>query len=198
LVFFIKRLAHHRARVHGGVDLVAGAVQEAGVDEGHARRGLGDAGLEVDAGAALLVHDAQLDGVLRQAQQRLDAAEQQRCERGFGRAVHLGLDDVDRALARVLDAGLVAALQVVDGDGRGDHRVQDAFGDFLAAVVQDGRVGHQVADIAHEHQRAAVQAHLAAGGALVFAVGVQAAREGLAALLHFSVSVPCRMPSQLE
>jgi hypothetical protein len=29
-------LAQHRAGLHGGVHLVAGAVQEAGVDEGHA------------------------------------------------------------------------------------------------------------------------------------------------------------------
>jgi hypothetical protein len=40
------------------------------------RLGGGDAGLQVDAGAALLVHDAQLDGAVGQAQQLLDAAEQ--------------------------------------------------------------------------------------------------------------------------
>ena len=63
-------LAHHRAGFHGGVDLVAGAVEEAGVDEHDAvARGV-DAGREVGAGAALLVHDADLDGVARAGRAR--------------------------------------------------------------------------------------------------------------------------------
>jgi hypothetical protein len=70
-------------------------------------------------------------------------------------------------------------LQVVQRDGGGDHRVHDAFGDLLAVVApQDGRVGHQVADVAHEQQAAAVQRHVLAARAGVLAVGVQAAREG--------------------
>src|SRR5690606_21103279 len=61
-------LAHHGAGFHGGVDLVTGAVEEAGVDEHHALGGGLDAGLEVDGGAALLVHDADLQGVAGQAE----------------------------------------------------------------------------------------------------------------------------------
>ena len=68
-------LADHRARFHRGMDLVAGAVEEAGVDEADALRGILDAGLEVDRGAALLVHDADLHGVFRQRQHLLDFAE---------------------------------------------------------------------------------------------------------------------------
>ena len=76
------------------------------------------------------------------------------------------------------------ALQVVQRDRGGDHGVQDAFGDLRAVVApQHGRVRHQVADIAHEHQRAAVQRHVLAARAGVLAVGVEAAREGLAALV---------------
>ena len=69
-------------------------------------------------------------------------------------------------------------------DGRGDDRVHDALGDLAAVgAPQDGRVGHQVADVAHEQQAAAVQHHFAlAAGGRVDAVGVQAARQGLAAL----------------
>jgi hypothetical protein len=52
------------------VDLVAGAVEEAGVDEGDAVLRGADALLEVDAGAPLLVHDAELHRVARQAQHR--------------------------------------------------------------------------------------------------------------------------------
>gem|GEM_PF-6562411 len=67
--------------------------------------------------------------------------------------------------------------------------VQDAFRDFLHAAVgggvEHGWVGHQVAYVAHEHQRAAVQAHLIlAIGRGVDAVRVQSARQRLAALLE--------------
>ncbi len=101
--------------------------------------------------------------------------------------MHLGLDDVDRALARVAQTVGTVALQVVQCNRGGDDGVHDALGDLalraLGVGVQDGRVGHQVADIAQEHQRAAVQAHFAlAAGRGVDAVGVEAARQGLAAL----------------
>jgi len=50
-------------------DFVASSVQKAGVDEHHAiLRGV-DAGCEVGAGAALLVHDAHFQRVARQGQQ---------------------------------------------------------------------------------------------------------------------------------
>ena len=73
-------------------------------------------------------------------------------------------------------------------DRDSDDRVHDAFRDFLVAVVQDGRVGHQVADIAQEQQRAAMQRDHAilrigrAGAGRVLAVRVQAAGERIAAL----------------
>jgi hypothetical protein len=68
-------LAGNRAGLHRGVDLVAGAVEEAGVDEGHPVLRRADAFLEVDRGAALLVHDAELHGVALQAQHLLDRRE---------------------------------------------------------------------------------------------------------------------------
>ena len=83
------------AGFHGGVDLVAGAVEEAGVDEDDAVLRGADAGLEIDGGAALLVHDAHLDGVARQAQSVLDPVEQVVGEGHFLRPVHLGLHDID-------------------------------------------------------------------------------------------------------
>ena len=74
-------------------------------------------------------------------------------------------------------------------DGGGDHRIQDAFGDLvqlaLAIGIDDGGVGHQMTDVAHEHERAAVQLDLAlARGRGVDAITVEAAGEGLAALGH--------------
>ncbi|MCY1524644.1 hypothetical protein D9M68_595870 [compost metagenome] len=157
--------------------LVARAVEEARVDEGHAGGGGFDAGFEVDAGAALLVHDAHLQGVARQLQQVFDTVEEFACERGLGRAVHLGLHDVDGAGARIQ-----LAFAVLQRGQAGDHGVQDALGDFAAVAVQDGRVGHQMAHVAHEHERTAVQGQRRAVRARVLAVRVQFAGEGLAAL----------------
>ncbi len=173
-------LAHHGAGFHGGVDFVTGTVEEAGVDEHHALGGGLDAGLQVDGGAALLVHDADLEGVARHAQHVFDAAEDLGGEGDFLRAVHLRLDDVDRAGAGVLAAGV--AVEVVQGDEAGEQRVLDALGHFVAGGVEDGRVGHQVADVAHEQQAAAVQGQLGTVGLGVDAVGVHGAGEGLAAL----------------
>ena len=106
-------LAHHGAGEHRGVDLVAGAVEEAGVDEHHAGPGGADALGEVDRRAALLVHDPDLDRVRRQPERPLDGGEQVVGERHLVRAVHLGLDHVDRA------GGGVA---VGDGAGEVVHR----------------------------------------------------------------------------
>jgi hypothetical protein len=58
---FHVALAQHRAGPHRAVHLVAGAVEEAGVDERDAVRRRRNAGLQVDAGTALLVHDAEFD-----------------------------------------------------------------------------------------------------------------------------------------
>ena len=56
----------------------------------------------------------------------------------------------------------------------------------VSPFVQDGRVGHQVTDVAHKHERAAVQLDGAFASRLgVLAVAVHGAGERLAALLHF-------------
>jgi hypothetical protein len=49
------------------VDFIAGAVEEAGVDEKDAILRRADAFLEVHRGAAFLIHDAHFEGVCRQA-----------------------------------------------------------------------------------------------------------------------------------
>ena len=92
-------LADHGPGVHDAVNLVTGAVQKPGIDKGHAAAGGCNTGLQVDAGAALFVHDAQLDGARRQTQQGFHPAEQFIGKSHFGRTVHFGLDDVNRALA---------------------------------------------------------------------------------------------------
>jgi hypothetical protein len=72
-----------------------------------------DAGLEVGAGAALLVHDPELHGVARQAERILDQLEQADGERDLVGALHLRLHDIDRARRAVA----ARALQVVQGGG---------------------------------------------------------------------------------
>src|SRR5690606_22052113 len=171
--------AQHGAGFHDAVHLVAGTVEETGVDKGHAVLRSADAGLEVDAGAALLVHDADLEGVARQTDEVFDATEQLVGEGDFGRAVHLRLDDVDAAGARV-----AATLEVMLGDQAGDHAIEDALGNLVALAVDDRRIGHQVADVADEQQRATVQGQAGTIDGGVLAVGIQLAGHRPAALLE--------------
>ncbi len=91
-------------------------------------RGGVDAGLEVGAGAPLLVHDADLDGVARQAERILDQVEQAHGQGDLVGAVHLRLDDIDRA-GRAVAA---RAFEVVQGGGDGDQGVDDGLVDRLA------------------------------------------------------------------
>ena len=175
-----RGLGHERAGLHRGVDLVAGAVEEAGVDERHAGLGGPDALGEVHRGAALLVHDPQLHGVLRQAQGLFDEGEDLVGERHLVGAVHLGLHHIDRAVAGV---ALAAPGQVVHGAQDRDHGVDQALGRFVAVAVMDGRVGHQVADVADQQQGTTRQGDGAlAVGSGVGAVGVEPAGECLVAL----------------
>ncbi len=180
---FHVAFAHHGAGLHGGVHLVAGAVKKAGVNKGHAVTCGGNARLEVDAGAALFVHDANFDGGLGQAKHALNAFKNLAGKGHFVGAVHFGLNDVHRALARIAYAVLPFTVQVNHGSGYGDHGVHDALGNFLAPrAPQNGGVGHQVAHVAHEQQRAAVQRYRLAAGAGVHPVGVEAAGKGAPAL----------------
>jgi hypothetical protein len=121
-----------------------------------------DAFLEVDRGAPLLVHDAELHGVARQAQHRLDPVGEGLVGKGhFLGPVHLGLHHIDRAATELRGPGGLA--QVVHGDERGDHRVHQPLEDLRSVLqVEDRGVGHQVADIAHQHQRAPLHGEVAA------------------------------------
>ena len=153
--FLHVALADHRPRFHGGVHLVAGPVEEAGVDETHALGCRADALLEVHRGAALLVHDAHLQRVGGHAQRRLDTCKELVGEGDFLRPVHLRLDDVERPGARVAAPTATArsaGADVVHGDCRRHHRIEDAFGNLVAVGIEDRGRGHQMADVAHQHQ----------------------------------------------
>src|SRR5690606_14737809 len=111
------------------------------------------------------------------------ATEQFGREGHLFRTVHLRLDDVDRAGASVLARGV--ALEVVHGGEAGEQAVHDAFRHFVAFLVEDGIVGHQVSDVADEQQGAAMQGQLAvAVGLGVDAIRVHGAGDALAALFQ--------------
>ena len=98
--------------------------------------------------------------------------------------MHFGFDDIDRTSSRVANTVFAMAFEVVQSDGRGDHGIQNAFWNFVGGTVfvgvQNGRVGHQVANIAQEQQRASVQSNYLTFFAGVLAIRVEAAGEGAA------------------
>ncbi len=179
---FDVALAHDRPGLHGRVDLVAGAIEEAGVDEDDPVLHRMDTGRQIGRGAALLVHHPDLDRVPRQPQQVLDRVEQGVGEGALLRPVHLGFDDIDRAFPAVADGP--EALEVVQPDQRGDDGVQHAFGCIRSVGQPHGRRRHQVADVAHEQQGPAGQGHGRSVGHRDGPVRVEGAGEGPAALVE--------------
>ena len=148
----ISGLGIERARLHDGVDLVAGAVQETGVDEDDAVAGDADALLERDGRAALLVHDADFERLGRQIQGLLYAPEQLHGCRHFFGAVHLGLDDVDAA-----GAAVTLCFQIVLGRQRRHHGVEKALGDLVAVGRGDRVRVHVDAGVTYQHDAATGQ-----------------------------------------
>src|SRR3546814_19686678 len=98
-------------------------------------------------------------------------------------------DDIYRTRAR-----MAAALQVVHGDQTADHGVEDAFEYLVALLVQNGGIGHQMTDIAHEQQRASVQRLRVAMEISIGAVLVQGEGEGLSPFVDFFVKIALNKP----
>ena len=163
------------------MDLVARAVEEARVDEDHAISGGQDAAGEIDGGAALLVHDAHLQGEARHAHEILDAGEEVIGQRHLVGTVHLRLDDIDRARTRILH--LLGALEIVLGDERGHGGVNDAFGRVGAVHLHHVGV-HVMADIARQHEAAAREPERLAIGTRIAAIRVEATLQRAARLLE--------------
>ena len=120
-------LARNRAGFHRGVDLIAGAIEKAGVDEDHALPRGADAFHEIDARAALFVHDAHLQRVARQPSSSSTAANSSLGKCHLFGSVHLWFDDVDRSCARIAHAA-PAAAQIVERDQRRHHRSMKVSG----------------------------------------------------------------------
>ena len=151
-----------------------------------------DAFLEIDAGAALLVHDPELDRVTGQAEHLLDMIEGLACEGDLVGAVQLRLHDVDRAFDGI--ARPVGLAEVVHRDERGDHRIHQALEDLVAVPVAHRRVGHQMADIAHQHQGAALHVERATVRRGEDRIGVERAGHALAGLLEAFLEIALHQP----
>ena len=163
------------------VDLVAGTIEEAGVDEKHPGFHRADTLHEIDGRSPFLVHEADLERVARQTEHVLDRGEKVVGELDLIRSVHLRLDDVDRAGPAV--AELTPAFEIMERDQTGDRRIENAFGSGLAVAVEHAFVHHQMADVANEHQAAARQHQRAAIGLRIVAVRGEPTGKGLAVLL---------------
>ncbi len=88
---------------HAGVDLIAGAVEETGVDEKDAVFYGANTFFQIHGGAAFFIHHTNFDRVALETKHIFDGIEQVVGKRHFFRAMHFGLDDVDTAFATVLD-----------------------------------------------------------------------------------------------
>ncbi len=182
-----RLLAHDRAAFHHRVDLIAGAIQEAGVDEDHPALGRRDAVHQIDAGAALLIHDAHLQRQGGQAQHGLDRAEQLVGEGHLVRAVHLGPHHIDRACRTV--ARLGRTTQVVQADQAGHGDVQQMLGRLAPMGVQHGVGREMQADVAHQHQAASLQRQPRSIGRRIDAIRVQPPLDRAALLLEIGLKI---------
>ncbi len=104
-------------------------------------------------------------------------------QRDFIGAVHLRLDDIDRARAAVLRLGPLPLRSWIAS--RPATAASSRPSGISSPLLVEHRVGeHVMADIAHQHQAAAMQRQLLAVGRLVDAVGIERALQRLAALLE--------------
>ncbi len=146
-------LRHHRSRFHVRVHLVAGAVEEARIDEDHALAAGADAFLQIHGRAAFLVHDPDLQRVRGQTERLLHGGKQLDRQRDLRGPVVLRFHDVHAAGAAV--AKLVLAAQVVQRGQRRDHAIEEGLRRRLPGRVGNGVGRHVRADVPHEQEAAA-------------------------------------------
>src|SRR5699024_4956842 len=169
--------AYDRASLHDGVNFVPGAIQEtSGNTQGSLSRFV-NACFEVEAGATFFVHHTHFEGVALELEQVFDATKEFISKADFFGAVHLGLDDVYGACLRV-----ALELDVVLGTQRGKHGIHNAFVDLVAVLVEDGGVGHQMADVTDKHHRTAIEFLWVAIQIGVLAIGVGTTGKSASAL----------------
>ncbi|MNL06532.1 hypothetical protein D3C87_1271700 [compost metagenome] len=164
------------------MNFVARAVEEAGIDEDDPVFCRANAFLEVDRGAAFLVHDAHFHGVRRHADKLFGPRENLVGEGDFLRPVHLRLDDIHGTGTGIL--ATAGGADIVKRNQRCDDGVHDAFRHLAAILVNDRRIGHEVTDITHQHQGAPRQSKCSTIGGGVITIRVETTGEGVTTLGH--------------
>ena len=137
------------------MDLVTRAIEEARVDEHDTLTHSTDAFGKVDCRAAFFIHYANLDRIGLELEHVFNSSEQRVGKRDLVGAVHLRFDDIDATGATV---GLHAlATAVGHRASRRDDRVENTLEYLIPLLVKNCIGGHQVPDVAHQHQAAARQ-----------------------------------------
>ena len=132
------------------MDLIAGPVQETGVDEDDSLTGRADTGGQVQGRSPLLVHDPDLHGVFWQVQHALGRGEDRHRVGHFGTSVQLGLDDVDAPRPAV---AVDALPSNIEGTNRHRHRgIEHPLRDRLACLGKDRVAVHVKTDVANQQQ----------------------------------------------
>ena len=180
-------LGEHSPCLHRRVDFVTRTVEEAGIDEHNPVLHRVDTGREIGGRAAFLVHHADLDGMTVQSQQIFHRIEKVVGESAFFRPVHFWLHDIDGSGATV--AQLAQSLDIVHRDQAGEHAIEQSFRRFRSVGQQNGRVGHQMPDIADKHQAAARQGESIAIRIDIVTIRVGLALDRLAALFEGCIKI---------
>ncbi len=110
------------------MDFIARAIQKACIDKAQTLFRRADTFLEIDRRAALLIHDAQFDGIGFKTQHAFNMGENLIRESHFFWAMHFGLHHIDGPCDRIARA--LGFVQVMLGDQSGDHRIHHAFKGF--------------------------------------------------------------------
>ena len=161
------------------MDFITSTVKEAGIDKHNAFFSRADALFQVNGGAALFIHDTHFQGITWQIQSIFNATKQFIGERHFFRAVHFWFYDVNRAGARITSGGIT--FEVVDSNHGSDITIHNAFRNFIAVFVDNGWVSHQVTNVTHEQQAAAMQRQFRTIWRGINAIRVHSASKGFAA-----------------
>ena len=123
--------------------------RKAGIDKHHPAFSGADALFKIDRGATLFVHNADFNGVSLKAQSIFNGIEQIIGEGHFFGTMHFRFNYIAAAGCGVAQAA--SALQIVERNQTGDHAIHNPFWNLVALGIENRRIGHQVANVAHKH-----------------------------------------------
>ena len=127
------------------MNFIACAIQEACIYKGHTVFGGSDTFLKIDACAAFFVHQADFYSILGQSQKGLNTVKDFIGKAHFFGPMHFGFYDVNGSF----DGISALAFQIMQRNQHGYRCIHQTFGDFIALMVQDGRIGHKMAHVTH-------------------------------------------------